>query len=63
MVAEVIVVHPTVIMVQAGSERHEVPTGWFPVLPKIGQRWDIRFVPIKTSTEQYALLNGYLSRG
>lgn len=63
MLVEVLVVHPTVTIVQAGHDRHEVPTGWFPASPQIGQHWDLNLSAVKTSAEQYALLNQYLRRG
>ena len=62
MLVEILVVHPTVTIVQAGPDRQEVPTSWFPVLPKPGQRWELNFKPVKTTADQYALLNQYLSR-
>lgn len=74
MFVEILAVHPGVTIVQAGGDRltggapsvaeqKEVPTGWFPTPPKAGQRWDMNFEPVKTSAEQYALLNEYLSHG
>ena len=63
MLVEILVVHPAVTIVKAGVEEKEVPTSWFPAPPKIGQQWDVNLEPIKTSSEQYAALNEYLSRG
>jgi len=63
MVVEVVVVHPTVTIIKTESGQREVPTNWWPTPPMVGQHWDLNLEPIKTSADQYALLNEYLRRG
>lgn len=62
MVVKIIAVHPTVTMVRTDEGQTELPTGWFPTMPVVGQSWTIDLDHQPTDTEKLDQLNDYLVR-
>ena len=60
MIVEIKSVHPAVTMVVHDGQQHELPTAWFPSMPKVGQRWNVTLTAEPSPTEQYDQLNQLL---
>jgi len=56
----IVAVHPTVTVVRTPDEQTEVPTNWFPSMPKVDQVWEVELKHQPTDTEQLDRLNAYL---
>ena len=56
----IVAVHPTVTVVRTADKQTEVPTDWFPAMPKIDQEWDMELKHQPTDSEQLDRLNAYL---
>lgn len=58
----IVAVHPTVTIIRAPSGQIEVPTDWFPEIPKIDQEWTLNLQHTTTDSEKLSKLNDYLAR-
>lgn len=58
----IVAVHPTVTIVRTAGGQTELPTEWFPTMPRAGQEWKIAPEHQLTQREQLDQLNVYLAR-
>ena len=58
----IVAVHPAVVMVDTPDGQTELPIGWFPEPPQIGQTWTINLTHESTDQEKIDQLNAYLKK-
>ena len=61
MTGRIISVHPNITVVESDGQNIELPTGWFPVRPEVGQTWRFSFERQRDEREQLDELNRYIA--